>query len=166
MGAGRPKGSSGTNKSAAIRDYLQNNPNATTSEVVDALGQKGVDVSQALVAGVRARASGSTPVKRKASVPAGEITTKELNGIHSIVEKFEDADIVMGLIEDCCGLIEQFGSIERLQDGLKAYANWKPEEGSVAVEENSEISNEDSSESDDDEEDSADDEDEDEDEDD
>lgn len=153
MGAGRPKGSSGTNKSAAIREYIQKNPNATTSEVVDALGQKGIDVSQALVAGVRARSSGATPVKRKASVPAGEITTKELNGIHSIVEKFEDTEIVMGLIEDCCGLIEQFGSIERLQEGLKAYSEWKPgeSEGNTAIaEEENEIADESSDDDDDD----------------
>jgi len=139
MGAGRPKGSSGMNKSAAIREYIEKNPNATTSEVVDALGQKGIDVSQALVAGVRARASsGSTGVKRRSSAPTGEITTKELNSIHSIVEKFEDTDIVMGLIQDCCGLIDQIGSIERLQEALKAYANWKPEATEVAVEESSE----------------------------
>lgn len=160
MGAGRPKGSTGVNKSAVIREYITSNPNATTNEVVDALGKKGIDVSQALVAGVRARINGA-PGNKKRKINKGEISTHELNSVHSVVEHFEDVNDAKSMIKLICDLVETIGSVERLNETLAAYENWSPEsESDVAVEDSAEDS------SDDDDDDSSDeDEDEDEDED-
>lgn len=124
MPAGRPKGSSGMNKSQLIREYLKNNPTANTNEVVEALGSKGIDVSQALIAGVRSRehrAPGNKSRKR------GEITVGELNSINAMIEKFEDSSIIMGIIEDLTSLIKNIGSIERFEEAMKEFKNWKPE---------------------------------------
>ena len=123
MPAGRPKGSSGTNKSAAIREYLQNHPTASTNEVMEALGSRGIDVSQALVAGVRARdARGPGNKSRK----RGEITVAELNSVNSLVEKFEDSSIIMGVIEDITSLVDDMGSFDRFKQAIEAYKNIKP----------------------------------------
>jgi hypothetical protein len=167
MGAGRPKGSTGINKSSVIREYITSNPEASTNEVVDALGKKGIDVSQALVAGVRARINGG-PGNKKRKIAKGEVTIKELNSVHSVVEHFEDVSDAKSMIQLICDLVEEVGSVERLNETLKAYETWKPSESDSAVAEAAEESEvvEESS-SDDDEDDSdSDDEDEDEDDDD
>ena len=155
MPAGRPKGSSGVNKSAAIRDYLNAHPEASTTEVMEALGQKGIDVSQALVAGVRARAfSGGEKKPRKSSAPTGEVTATELNTVQAVIEKFEEPDVFLTVVEDVCGLIASLGSVERLESVLKAYSS----KGAVA--ESSEIESDESDDSSDDMEDEDEDEDE------
>jgi hypothetical protein len=128
MPAGRPKGSGGTNKSALIRDYIKANPEATTNQIVEALGSKGHDVSQALVAGVRSREHRGPGNKSR----KGEITINELNTIHTIVEKFEDASIVMGIIQDLTLCIKQIGGMDRFEEAMKAYSTWKPIDGSTA----------------------------------
>ena len=166
MGAGRPKGSTGVNKSGVIREYITSHPDATTNEIVEALGQRGVDVSQALVAGVRSRVNGGPGNKTRSKVSKGEVTIKELNSVHSIVEHFEDVNDAKSMIQMICGLIEDIGSIERLNETLKAYEDWKPT-SEVSVEESSlssesSESSESESESSDDEDDSYDDDDEDE----
>ena len=147
MPAGRPKGSGGINKSALIRDYIKNNPEATTSQIVEALGSKGHDVSQALVAGVRNR-EGRGPGNKSRSK---EITINELNTIHTIIEKFEDASIVMGIIEDLTSCMKDIGGLARFEEAMDAYSKWKPSKSElVSAAVISEDSSEDSEESDDD----------------
>jgi hypothetical protein len=158
MPAGRPKGSGGTNKSAAIREYLKNHPGASTNEVLDALGQKGIEVSQALIAGVRGREERGPGNKSR----KGAITVDELTSIHTIIEKFDDRDIIMSIVSDLSNLIKEVGGIERFEEAMKAYSSWKPSEA-MASEVSSSESISDSSDDDDDE---IDDEDEDEDDDD
>lgn len=156
MPAGRPKGSSGTNKSAIIRDYIKNNPSASTNEVVEALGSKGVDVSPALVAGVRARelrGPGNKSRKR------GEITVGELNSINAMVEKFDDRSIIMGIIEDLTGMIKEFGGIERFETAIKEFENWKPSDATSMSAEDSSESDSDSESDDSDDDDDEDDDD-------
>lgn len=129
MPAGRPKGSGGINKSALIRDYIKNNPEATTSQIVEALGSKGHDVSQALVAGVRNR-EGRGPGNKSRSK---EITINELNTIHTIIEKFEDASIVMGIIEDLTSCMKDIGGLARFEEAMEAYSKWKPSKSEELV---------------------------------
>ena len=138
MGAGRPKGSTGVNKSAVIREYIISNPDATTNEVVDALGKKGIDVSQALVAGVRSRNGGGSSSKKR-SVSKGEVTLKELNSVHSVVENFEEVEDAKNMISMICSLVDEIGSVERLNEVLAAYEDWSPDSSDVAVEESEEI---------------------------
>jgi len=159
MPAGRPKGSNGTNKSAAIREYLKTNPGASTNEILDALGQKGLEVSQALIAGVRGREERGPGNKSR----KGAITVDELTSIHTIIEKFDDRDIIMSIISDLSSLIKEVGGMERFEEAMKAYSSWKPSE--VMSEVSSDPVSE-SSESSDDDEEEVEDEDEDEDEDD
>ena len=148
MPAGRPKGSSGTNKSSLIREYFKSHPGASTSEVVEALGAKGIDVSQALVAGVRAREERGPGNKSR----KGEITVSELNAINAMIEKFDDRDVILGIIEDLNSMIRQIGGIDRFEEAMKEFKNWKPSD-SAAMEESSEISESDSSDDDDEDED-------------
>lgn len=124
MPAGRPKGSNGTNKSAAIREYLKANPGASTNEILDALGQKGLEVSQALIAGVRGREERGPGNKSR----KGAITVDELTSIHTIIEKFDDRDIIMSIISDLSSLIKEVGGMERFEEAMKAYSSWKPSE--------------------------------------
>jgi hypothetical protein len=158
MPAGRPKGSGGTNKSAAIREYLKNHPGASTNEVLDALGQKGIEVSQALIAGVRGREERGPGNKSR----KGAITVDELTSIHTIIEKFDDRDIIMSIVSDLSNLIKEVGGIERFEEAMKAYSSWKPSEAMASEVSSSSISDS----SDDDDDDEVEDEDEDEDDDD
>ena len=160
MPAGRPKGSGGTNKSAAIREYLKNHPGASTNEVLDALGQKGIEVSQALIAGVRGREERGPGNKSR----KGAITVDELTSIHTIIEKFDDRDIIMSIISDLSSLIKEVGGMERFEEAMKAYSSWKPSE--VMSEISSDPVSESSESSDDDDEEEVEDEDEDDDDDD
>ena len=130
MPAGRPKGSTGTNKSAVIREYLKSNPTASTNEVIESLAKKGIEVSPALVGGVRVREQRGPGNKSR-----GAITVDELTSIHTIVEKFDDRDIIMGIIEDLSSLVKEFGGIGRFEEAMKAYSTWKPSDVvEVAVE--------------------------------
>ncbi|EAQ77681.1 hypothetical protein [Blastopirellula marina] len=52
-------------KSDAIRDFLSQNPNATSAEVVTALREKGIEVTPGHVATVKNRAAKSEPKKSK-----------------------------------------------------------------------------------------------------
>jgi hypothetical protein len=133
MPAGRPKGSGGINKSALIRDYIKANPEASTSQIVEYLGSQGHDVSQALVAGVRAR-EGRGPGNKSRNK---EITINELTTIHTIIEKFEDASIVMGIITDLTSCIKSIGGIGRFEEAMKSYSKWKPIGGSSSMMEDS-----------------------------
>ena len=158
MPAGRPKGSNGTNKSAAIREYLKTNPGASTNEILDALGQKGLEVSQALIAGVRGREERGPGNKSR----KGAITVDELTSIHTIIEKFDDRDIIMSIISDLSSLIKEVGGMERFEEAMKAYSSWKPSEvmsevSSDPVSESSESSDDDEEEVEDEDEDEDDD---------
>lgn len=154
MPAGRPKGSGGVNKSAAIRDYLNSHPEASTTEVMEALGKKGIDVSQALVAGVRARAFSGTPgnKRRNKSENQGEITPSEMKAVHAVVEKFEEPEMILSIIEEVCGLIKSLGSVDRLQKALSEYKPMEEVESNIEVTE-SEIDDDESEDSDSDDED-------------
>ena len=157
MPAGRPKGSNGTNKSAAIREYLKTNPGASTNEILDALGQKGLEVSQALIAGVRGREERGPGNKSR----KGAITVDELTSIHTIIEKFDDRDIIMSIISDLSSLIKEVGGMERFEEAMKAFSSWKPSEvmSEVSSDPVSESSDDDDEEEDEDEDEDEDDDD-------
>lgn len=112
-GPGRPKGSSGINKSAKIREFLEQNPESTTTEVMECLAQQGIDVSQALVAGVRSRAFGT---KRK----KGEITISEIENLNSkINERYEDREVIGQVLEDFESWSKELGGMDRFVKAMK-----------------------------------------------
>jgi catalase len=112
-GPGRPKGSSGINKSQKIREFLEQNPESTTTEVMECLAQQGIDVSQALVAGVRSRAFGT---KRK----KGEITISEIENLNSkINERYEDREVIGQVLEDFESWSKELGGMDRFVKAMK-----------------------------------------------
>ena len=112
-GPGRPKGSSGINKSAKIREFLEQNPESTTTEVMECLAQQGIDVSQALVAGVRSRAFGT---KRK----KGEITISEIENLNSkINERYADREVIGQVLEDFVSWSKELGGMDRFVLAMK-----------------------------------------------
>lgn len=135
MPVGRPKGSSGINKSKLIREFMESHPEATNKDIIDGLSSQGVEVSAALVGGVRSRANGS--IKSK------EITISEINNIRAIVERFEDESIIMGIIDDLTDCIKEIGGIPRFQAALAQL-----KKGELSDSSESEDSDEDSDEED------------------
>ena len=117
-GPGRPKGSSGVNKSAKIREYLEQNPDSTTTEVIEVLAQDGVDVSQPLVVGVRSRAFG---IKKK----RGEITINELEKLNNNIDSvFDDREMVGQVMDQFSTWADELGGWERFTTAMKtALAN-------------------------------------------
>ncbi len=117
-GPGRPKGSSGINKSAKIREYLEQNPDSTTTEVIEVLAQEGIDVSQPLVVGVRSRAFG---VKKK----RGEITINELENLNNNIDSvFDDREMVGQVMDQFDSWATELGGWERFTTAMKtALAN-------------------------------------------
>jgi hypothetical protein len=153
MPAGRPKGSGGINKSKMIREYLESNPSATTSEIMEALGAKGIDVSQALIAGVRARDSKGPGSKTRSK---GAITAGELTAVTSMIERFEDESIILGVISDISTLVDEMGSFDRFKESIEAYKTSDSDSATItdeSTEDSEEDSDEDSSSYDDEEDD-------------
>lgn len=76
------KKSGGPNKSAAIRDYVQANPDAKPKEIVDALSAQGVAVSSAFVSTIKSKMTsgggggGRKKKRAKAGRPKGSVTKK------------------------------------------------------------------------------------------
>lgn len=140
-GPGRPKGSSGINKSAKIREYLEQNPDSTTTEVIEVLAQEGIDVSQPLVVGVRSRAFG---VKKK----RGEITINELENLNNNIDSvFDDREMVGQVMDQFESWANELGGWERFTKAMKtALANEtftaNPESNTVEDEEDEEYQEE------------------------
>lgn len=68
------KKSGGPNKSAAIRDYVNANPDAMPKQIVDAMKAQGIDVSTAFVSTIKSKTVGSGAKKKgrkKAGRPKG-----------------------------------------------------------------------------------------------
>ena len=63
------------NKSEAIRDYYKANPKAKTSEVIDALGKKGITVTTGLVTNVKSAHNKKHAARKAAKSQAAGATT-------------------------------------------------------------------------------------------
>lgn len=57
------KTAGGPNKSAAIREYLDSNPDAKPREIVDALKAQGVEVTPAFVSTIKSKSTGGGSTK-------------------------------------------------------------------------------------------------------
>ena len=96
----------GVNKSQAIRDYLAANPQATPNEIVAALKQQGIKVSQGLVSNVKyskPRAGG----KKRRGRPPGRGRATAANGALTASDLIEAKRVV-----------EQLGGIEQARQAL------------------------------------------------
>lgn len=129
-GRGRPSGDSGVNKSDAIRKYYDSNPDAKTKDVVKALGEQGIDVSPALVAGVRARHQGVPGNKRRRKAK-GEVTLAEVKILKEFISKSgveeEMATTILGSFAD---LVEEIGDVDRFREVLAEFGSFSEAEAS------------------------------------
>lgn len=70
------KRSGGPNKSAAIRDYLESNPNAKPKEIVEHLQSKGMDVTPAFVSTIKSKLLSSGQLSAGGGSAAAPAPTK------------------------------------------------------------------------------------------
>lgn len=139
-GRGRPSSDSGVNKSDAIRKYYDQNPDAKTKDVVKALGDQGIEVSPALVAGVRARHQG-TPGNKKRRKAKGEVTLAEVKTLKEYISKSGvEEEMALSILGDFADLIDEIGDVERFREVLAEFGSFSEaeatnEEESAEVEE-------------------------------
>jgi hypothetical protein len=121
--AGRPKNGE-LNKSAVIRDYLSEHPDAKAKDVIDALGEKGVEVSQALVAGVRARSQGRPGNKKRRA--GSDVTLAEAMMVRKFISQSGlDIGVASKILMDFTSLIGNFGGIDRFKEVLEQYEQFE-----------------------------------------
>jgi hypothetical protein len=77
--AKKGNGNDGVNKSAAIRDYYKQSPDAKVKEVIAALAAKGITVGSNLVYLVKGKMRGETQHRRKANRAAVKVATSSGN---------------------------------------------------------------------------------------
>lgn len=107
------KRAGGTNKSAAIREYLKSKPDAGPTEVRNELKKKGIDVAPALVSNVKAAMLGK---KRKKKAKRGKPGPKP-GGARKAAAT--DKVSLSSLIE-ARAFAEKVGGVEQAQELLKA----------------------------------------------
>lgn len=119
MPRGRPA-AGGINKSEEIRKYFEKNPDSQTKDCIAALAGKGLEVSQALVAGVKGRMTGGTKKKK------GEVSVAEMKLVKNFIIKshLEASAAHKTLMELTC-LIEEIGSVERFKDVLNEFGDFE-----------------------------------------
>ena len=99
----RPKKSPRGTKSQAIRDYLAANKKAKASEVVVALGEKGIKVSTAAVYNLKARKKMGT--RRRKAEASGQTVGLSISGLLAAKK-----------------LVDAVGGIEPAREALNALA--------------------------------------------
>ncbi|MEQ8849284.1 hypothetical protein [Botrimarina sp.] len=109
------KRASGPNKSAAIREYLADKPDAGPTEVVKELKKKGIDVAPALVSNVKAALRGKKGGKKRKK-SKGKPGPKPRSGadtvsISSLIEARDFADKVGG-VDKAQDLLRALGKLE------------------------------------------------------
>jgi hypothetical protein len=124
MPRGRPAGG-GTNKSEEIRKFYDANPDAKTKDCIDSLKSKGIEVSQALVAGVRSRSQGTPGNKKK----KGEVSISEMKLLKNFVAKTNlDISVATKTLNELVSLIHEIGSVERFKTVLDEFGNFEDSE--------------------------------------
>lgn len=119
MPRGRPA-AGGINKSEEIRKYYEKHPESKTKDCIEFLSEKGIEVSQALVAGVRARMTGEGGKKKK-----GEISVAEVKLLKNFISKSHlEASVATKTLMELACLIEEIGSVERFKDVLNEFGNF------------------------------------------
>lgn len=128
MPRGRPA-AGGINKSEEIRKYFEKHPDCKTKDCIDALSEKGIEVSQALVAGVRSRMQGEGGGKKKKK---GEISVSEMKLLKNFISKSHlEASVATKTLMELACLIEEIGSVERFKDVLNEFGNFAEAEDAI-----------------------------------
>jgi hypothetical protein len=110
-----PKTKSEPNKSQVIRDHLTENPKAKAKEIVSALGEKGVKITEGLVYAVKgAMAAKKGRKKRVMRAAKAALENERGNG-------FVKQD-VLSLIVDVKAIAARAGGYDKLKDLVDALA--------------------------------------------
>lgn len=123
MPRGRPV-SGGINKSEEIRKYYEKHPDAKTKDCIEFLSDKGIEVSQALVAGVRSRMQGEPGNKKRKR--KGEVSVAEMKLVKNFISKANlEMSVATATLMELASLIEEIGSVERFKDVLNEFGNFE-----------------------------------------
>jgi len=125
MPRGRPA-AGGINKSDEIRKYYEKHPDAKTKDCIEALESKGIEVSQALVAGVRSRMQGTPGNKKRRK---GEVSVAEMKLVKNFITKSHlETSVATKTLLELASLIDEIGSVERFKDVLNEFGNFEDAE--------------------------------------
>ena len=104
------KKTQGPSKSQAVRDFLSENPSATASIVVPALGQRGIKVSPALVSQVKKR------MKQAGNLDGHNAAT---NASASRTSGAKSKTLTAENLVDAKKLVDELGGIDQARKALK-----------------------------------------------
>lgn len=107
------------NKSELIRKYFESNPQSSVKDCVSDLADRGVEVSYALVFGVRGRA-----FKEYKDIPVveSESSLSEMKMVRDFVEKSNlDQDLAVRILKEFSRLVRGIGTIERFDRVLESF---------------------------------------------
>lgn len=115
------KRAGGPNKSAAIREYMAEHPDAGPTEVCKELKKKGLDIAPALVSNVKAAMLGkkSGGKKKRRGKPGPKPGKKSVGRPAGSTNQASDKVSISSLI-DARDFAEKVGGVEKAQDLLKA----------------------------------------------
>jgi hypothetical protein len=104
--AASPKGKRIVNKSKAVRDYMDSNPQSMPKEISDALASKGIVVTPGYVSMIKSKHKNKSAGKSRPGRP----------------KKQASGDITVADLVEAKKLVEQLGGVDRAKDAIAAYA--------------------------------------------
>jgi hypothetical protein len=105
------------NKSELIRKYFESNPQSSVKDCISDLAEGGVEVSYALVFGVRGRMPKDVPV-----VVESEPSLSEMKLVRDFVERSNlDPDLAVRILKEFSNLVRAIGTIARFDRVLENF---------------------------------------------
>jgi len=105
------------NKSELIRKYFESNPQSSVKDCISDLAEGGVEVSYALVFGVRGRMP-----KDEVPVVESEPSLSEMKLVRDFVEKSNlDQDLAVQILKEFSHLVRGIGTIDRFDRVLDGF---------------------------------------------
>jgi hypothetical protein len=105
------------NKSELIRKYFESNPQSSVKDCISDLAEGGVEVSYALVFGVRGRMP-----KEDVLVVESEPSLSEMKLVRDFVEKSNlDQDLAVRILKEFSHLVRGIGTIDRFDRVLDGF---------------------------------------------
>jgi hypothetical protein len=105
------------NKSELIRKYFESNPQSSVKDCISDLAEGGVEVSYALVFGVRGRMP-----KEDVPVVESEPSLSEMKLVRDFVEKSNlDQDLAVHILKEFSHLVRGIGTIDRFDRVLDGF---------------------------------------------
>lgn len=113
---GRVRGA--LNKSAEIRSYFLEHPDARSTDCIKSLKERGIEVSAGLVAVVRSKEPGGKRGK--------EITLDEVKVVKAFVARSNlDIEVATKILEEFSLLVRSLGGVDRFLEVLNEYRRFE-----------------------------------------